>query len=208
VYEFGPCALDVRERRLWNAGHVVPLAPKARDVLVALVRRAGTLVTKRELLDLAWGDLSVEEGVLSVYVSALRKSLGDSGESATYIETVPRAGYRLRGHHTKKRTRRTAVDEVPNRRAGALLQIEDPRSVAEVIADFLKRHPILESLTRPHDNRAPGPCEQLSCPTVQRSMAAEAQLRARSVTGSMLNTSMCSWYYAWKAACDVGRQPP
>ena len=95
VYEFGPYALDVGERRLWNAGHIVPLAPKVHDVLVALVRRAGTLVTKSELLDLVWRDVSVEEGVLSVYVSALRKSLGDSGEMATCIETVPRAGYRF-----------------------------------------------------------------------------------------------------------------
>ena len=95
VYEFGPYALDVGERRLWNDGHVVPLTPKAHDVLVELVRHAGTLVTKRELLDLVWHDASVEEGVLSVYVSALRKHLGDSGEAAVYIETVPRAGYRF-----------------------------------------------------------------------------------------------------------------
>jgi DNA-binding winged helix-turn-helix (wHTH) protein/tetratricopeptide (TPR) repeat protein len=95
VYEFGPYALDVGERRLWNAGRSVSLAPKAYDVLVALVRRAGTVVTKSELLDLVWGDVSVEEGVLSVYVSALRKSLGRSGEAATYIETVARTGYRF-----------------------------------------------------------------------------------------------------------------
>lgn len=95
VYEFGAYVLDVGERRLWNAGQIVSLAPKAHDVLVALVRRAGTLVTKSELLDLIWRDVSVEEGVLSVYISALRKSLGDSGETATYIETVRRAGYRF-----------------------------------------------------------------------------------------------------------------
>lgn len=69
-------------------------SPKAYDVLVELVRRAGTLVTKSELLDVIWHDASVEEGVLSVYVSALRKSLADSRETA-YIETVPRAGYRF-----------------------------------------------------------------------------------------------------------------
>jgi DNA-binding winged helix-turn-helix (wHTH) protein/tetratricopeptide (TPR) repeat protein len=95
VYEFGAYRLDVGERRLWNAGQIVSLAPKAHDVLVALVRRAGTLVTKSELLDVVWGDVSVEEGVLSVYISALRKSLGDSGETGTYIETVPRTGYRF-----------------------------------------------------------------------------------------------------------------
>lgn len=95
VYEFGPYVLDVGERRLWNAGQIVSLAPKAHDVLVALVRRAGSLVTKSELLDLVWGDVAVEEGALSVYISALRKSLGDSRETGTYIETVPRTGYRF-----------------------------------------------------------------------------------------------------------------
>jgi DNA-binding winged helix-turn-helix (wHTH) protein/tetratricopeptide (TPR) repeat protein len=95
VYEFGPYLLDVAERRLSRAGEVVPLAPRAYDVLVALVRRAGTLISKQELLDLVWRDVAVEEGVLSVYVSALRKALGDSAETTTCIETVPRAGYRF-----------------------------------------------------------------------------------------------------------------
>jgi DNA-binding winged helix-turn-helix (wHTH) protein len=102
VYEFGAYVLDVGERRLWNAGQIVSLAPKAHDVLVALVRRAGTLVTKGELLDLVWRDISVEEGILSVYISALRKSLGDAGEAATYIETVPRAGYRFSANVSRR----------------------------------------------------------------------------------------------------------
>jgi DNA-binding winged helix-turn-helix (wHTH) protein/tetratricopeptide (TPR) repeat protein len=104
IYEFGPYALDVAERRLWKGDRVVPLPPKAHDVLVALVRRAGTLVTKRELLDVVWRDVSVEEGVLSVYVSALRSKLGDTGESTAYIETVPRAGYRFSAIVARKYT--------------------------------------------------------------------------------------------------------
>ena len=108
VYEFGPYALDVHERRLCNAGQVVALRPKAHDVLVALVRRAGTLVTKRELLDLVWRDVSVEEGILAVYVASLRKSLGDRGETGALIETVPRAGYRFSGA-----VRRTRVPAEP-----------------------------------------------------------------------------------------------
>lgn len=102
VYEFGAYLLDVGERRLWNAGQIVSLAPKAHDVLVALVRRAGRLVTKRELLDMVWGDVTVEEGVLSVYISALRKSLADSGDTPTYIETVPRAGYRFSANVSRR----------------------------------------------------------------------------------------------------------
>ena len=102
VYAFGEYTLDATERRLCRAGETVALAPKAHDVLVALVRRAGTLVTKRELLDLIWGDVAVEEGVLSVYVAALRKALDASPEHATYIETVPRAGYRFAGAVTRR----------------------------------------------------------------------------------------------------------
>lgn len=97
VYEFGEYALDVAERRLWKSGRIVHLAPRAHDVLVALVRRAGTLVTKRELLDLVWGDVFVEEGILSVHVSALRKALHDEDDRTRHIETVPRAGYRFTG---------------------------------------------------------------------------------------------------------------
>jgi DNA-binding winged helix-turn-helix (wHTH) protein len=72
VYALGPYTLDVVERRLSTGGRILPLAPRAHDVLVALERRAGTLVTKQELLDVVWRDVSVEEGVLSVYVSTAR----------------------------------------------------------------------------------------------------------------------------------------
>jgi DNA-binding winged helix-turn-helix (wHTH) protein/tetratricopeptide (TPR) repeat protein len=99
VYEFGEYVLDVVERRLLKSGAAVPLAPKAHDVLVALVRRAGTLVTKRELLDLVWRDVVVEEGVLAVYVSALRKTLAGPDE---HIETVARAGYRFTANVQRK----------------------------------------------------------------------------------------------------------
>lgn len=94
AYEFGEYALDVGERRLSKSGRPVPLAPKAHDLLVALVRRAGALVTKRELLDVVWPDANVEEGILAVHVSALRKILDDGG-GGSCIETVPRAGYRF-----------------------------------------------------------------------------------------------------------------
>lgn len=94
-HEFGPFVLDVTERRLVREGHVVTLAPKAFDLLVALVRKAGHLVTKTELLDTVWSAAFVEEGVLAVYVTALRKALGDDSRSPLYIETVSRSGYRF-----------------------------------------------------------------------------------------------------------------
>jgi DNA-binding winged helix-turn-helix (wHTH) protein/tetratricopeptide (TPR) repeat protein len=93
VYEFGEFTLDASERRLSRGGHVVPLEPKAHDVLVALVRAGGRLVTKRELLEAVWPESFVEEGILAVHISALRKAMGESGWHC--IETVTRTGYRF-----------------------------------------------------------------------------------------------------------------
>ncbi len=93
TYEFGEFTLDVSERRLSKDGKPISLEPKAHEVLLALVRNAGRLLTKRELLDLIWPESFVEEGILAVHVSALRKALGQGGRR--YIETVPRAGYRF-----------------------------------------------------------------------------------------------------------------
>lgn len=95
VYRFNDFTLDVSERRLSRGGRTVPLAPKAQDVLLALVRNAGRLVTKGELLELVWPECFVEEGILTVHVSGLRRALGDANRSPQYIETVPRSGYRF-----------------------------------------------------------------------------------------------------------------
>jgi DNA-binding winged helix-turn-helix (wHTH) protein/tetratricopeptide (TPR) repeat protein len=101
-YEFGEFTLDASERRLSRSGQAVPLEPKALDVLVVLLRRAGRLVTKRELLDILWPESFVEEGILAVYVSALRKALGDRVGVRRYIETVARSGYRFIGAVTQR----------------------------------------------------------------------------------------------------------
>jgi DNA-binding winged helix-turn-helix (wHTH) protein len=93
TYTFGAFTLEIAERRLSNAGLAISLAPKAYDLLVVLVRNAGRLVAKSDLLTQVWPESFVEEGILSVHISALRKALGHEGHQ--YIETVPRAGYRF-----------------------------------------------------------------------------------------------------------------
>jgi DNA-binding winged helix-turn-helix (wHTH) protein/tetratricopeptide (TPR) repeat protein len=95
LYRFGDMTLDVAERRLSRDGRSVGLAPKAHDLLVHLVRNAGRLVTKGELLEHVWAGSFVEEGILSVQISGLRRALGDDRRSRRYIETVSRAGYRF-----------------------------------------------------------------------------------------------------------------
>src|SRR5262245_15050805 len=95
AYQFGEFVLDVAQRRLTCGARPIALAPKAFDLLTALVEHAGRLVTKRELLDLVWPDAPVEEGILGVHVSALRKALGADEGGTRYIETVSRSGYRF-----------------------------------------------------------------------------------------------------------------
>jgi DNA-binding winged helix-turn-helix (wHTH) protein len=94
-YRFGEFTLDVTERRLSRNGTPIHVGPKAYDVLVALVRQAGRLVTKRALLEQVWPGAFVEEGILTVHTSSLRKALGDASRHPAYIETIPGSGYRF-----------------------------------------------------------------------------------------------------------------
>ncbi len=76
-------------------GVVVPLTPKAFDLLVVLVRNSGHVLEKKELLDAVWPDSFVEEGNLAQHVSILRRTLGERSGEPQYIQTVPRRGYRF-----------------------------------------------------------------------------------------------------------------
>jgi adenylate cyclase len=89
-YRFGRFALQPAEQRLLADGELQSIGPRAFDVLVALVQRAGQLVDKDVLLDCAWPGLVVEENNLQVQVSALRKILGTNA-----IATVAGRGYRF-----------------------------------------------------------------------------------------------------------------
>jgi TolB-like protein/Flp pilus assembly protein TadD len=90
VYEFGPFRLEPTERRLLREGTPIVLTAKVLDLLIALVERAGHLVSKEELLSRVWPDSFVEEANLSVNISTLRRAIGDG-----HIDTIPRVGYRF-----------------------------------------------------------------------------------------------------------------
>jgi len=94
TYVFDEFTLDVTERRFARGRDAVALEPKTFDVLTALVRQAGRLLTKRQLLDDVWPEAFVDEGILSVHVARLRTALGRNHDRR-YIETVSRSGYRF-----------------------------------------------------------------------------------------------------------------
>jgi DNA-binding winged helix-turn-helix (wHTH) protein len=94
-YEFGIYRLEVSSRSLFRSGEFVPLAPKVFDTLLILVKEAGRVVTKDELMQQVWPDAFVEEGSIANNVSTLRKLLNADFEGEGPIATVPKRGYRF-----------------------------------------------------------------------------------------------------------------
>ena len=89
-YRFGNAEVRPQERQLLIDGQPVAIGARAFDVLLVLLERCGRLVTKDELLDLAWPGVVVEEHNLYVQINALRKVLGPEA-----ITTIPGRGYRF-----------------------------------------------------------------------------------------------------------------
>ena len=96
-YQFGPYHLDLSSRMLTRSGEIISLTPKATEILIMLVKHAGELVEKDELLTGIWADTFVEEANLTQNIFLLRKALGDDRTGPKYIETVARRGYRFVG---------------------------------------------------------------------------------------------------------------
>lgn len=95
LYEFGAFRLDPAERVLARHDERISLAPKAFDTLLILVRHSGHVLTKDELIKTLWPDSFVEENNLTQQISQLRRALGEGTDAQSYIETVPKLGYRF-----------------------------------------------------------------------------------------------------------------
>ena len=93
VVSFGPFRLFAAERQLRKGDEPLQLGGRALDTLIALVERAGEVVTQRELISRVWPDVTVEEANLRFHIANLRKVLGEGREGARYIATVSGRGY-------------------------------------------------------------------------------------------------------------------
>lgn len=81
--------------RITHDGREVRLRPRAMDVLTVLALGAGKLVSKRELIDEVWRTEFVSDHALTQVIAELRAALGDDAGNPTFIENIPRRGYRL-----------------------------------------------------------------------------------------------------------------
>ena len=95
LYAFGPFRVDAAQRLLFRGAEVVPLTPKAFDLLLVLVESQGRVLTKDDLMARVWPDVVVEDANLSHHVYKLREAMGDGENGQKYIETLPRRGYRF-----------------------------------------------------------------------------------------------------------------
>lgn len=92
--EFGPFRLDVAAKRLLRSGVVIPLPARHVVLLHTLVSRAGSVVTKDELIRIAWQDVIATDNSLAQAITKIRKALAH-GETERYIATEPGQGYRF-----------------------------------------------------------------------------------------------------------------
>ncbi len=97
---FGPFRFDRRGRLLFRCtedGRYLPVSMGARAlaVLEVLTERPGDLVSRDEIMGVAWPSLTVEEGNLTVQISTLRRILDAGSEGESCIQTVSGRGYRF-----------------------------------------------------------------------------------------------------------------
>jgi predicted ATPase/DNA-binding winged helix-turn-helix (wHTH) protein len=93
VLRFGTYALYRNQRLLLDGNEPVPIGSRALEILIALVDRAGHVVSKEELIAHAWPQTIVEETNLRVHIAALRRALGDGQTPNRYILNVVGRGY-------------------------------------------------------------------------------------------------------------------
>jgi DNA-binding winged helix-turn-helix (wHTH) protein/Tol biopolymer transport system component len=94
---FGIFELDVADRTLFKRGHTVRLQPQHFDVLFILVEHAGRIVSREEIRDRIWAaDTFVDfQRSINFAINQIRVALNDDSEKPSFIETVPKRGYRF-----------------------------------------------------------------------------------------------------------------
>ncbi|HEX9423802.1 MAG TPA: tetratricopeptide repeat protein [Pyrinomonadaceae bacterium] len=97
IYEFEDFRFDAEHLMLYRRGEPIPLAPKAAETLLIFIERRGQILSKEELIEQIWPGAFVEESNLYLYLSVLRKTLGNQKSGTPYLETLRRRGYRFDG---------------------------------------------------------------------------------------------------------------
>lgn len=99
IARFGLFEADLRQRILTREGLRVKLQDQPFEILTLLLQRPGEIITREEIQQKLWPAdtyVTFDDG-LNTAIKKLRLALGDSAENPSFIETVPRRGYRFLG---------------------------------------------------------------------------------------------------------------
>jgi non-specific serine/threonine protein kinase len=132
VVESSKWTIDLVTRELRANGVAVPIGSRAFEIIEALVRSDGEIVTKDALMRSAWpGANIVEDGTIRVHISAIRKALGADRK---LLQTVPGHGYRLLGNWTFQQDRTQAnLDRVDRARGAPTSFLTNVRGAASAL---------------------------------------------------------------------------
>lgn len=97
LYLFEDFALDIDRRELRRGAEVVPVEPRAFDLLAYVIQNRTRVVSRDDLLSAVWSGRIVSESALGTCINAARNAIGDSGEAQRLIKTLPRKGIRFVG---------------------------------------------------------------------------------------------------------------
>lgn len=93
VFRFGPYRLIPSKRLLLLGEDTIELGSRAFDTLALLVRRHGEVVSRRQIIDEVWADLTVDETNLRAQIAQLRRGLGRTASGEDYVKNVRGRGY-------------------------------------------------------------------------------------------------------------------
>src|SRR4029077_4621561 len=91
----GDWCLNPTSGQISRNGETARVEVRTMGVLLCLAERAGEVVSSEELLEQVWSGVYVNQDSVYQAVAWLRRLLGDDPKQQTYIETVPRLGYRM-----------------------------------------------------------------------------------------------------------------
>ena len=95
---FDGLVIDLGARELTRNGEPVVISTLEFDLLVALARAPGRVLTRRQLLEKVWGfDFFGDERVVDVHIRSIRQKLGDNADDPDLIGTVRGVGYKFLG---------------------------------------------------------------------------------------------------------------
>ena len=132
----GACEIDLARRELRVLGSVTPLGARAFEIMEALARAGGELVTKDALMERVWPGAIVMDGTLHVHAAAIRKALGPY---RSLLKAESGRGYRLLGDWAAPggaapARRHKPPTNIPIANAGLIGRADDLRKLGDLLS--------------------------------------------------------------------------